>query len=148
LGKFPHVHCFRLSDEDERRYQSLLKRFHLSLRKEQSSTFRLLLRELAHLFYEIDLTESPHLGNGEVEIHSAARWQPGSRELQELDEDEESEWSKQMKIVQKNYHKVERLTYEALRKEGLPFTQGNIDRKFREIKKELGLITSAHEIEF
>ena len=52
-----------------------------------------------------------------------------------------------MKIVQENYHKVERLTYEALRKEGLPFTQGNIDRKFREIKKKLELITSAHEIE-
>jgi len=86
-------------------------------------------------------------GDGEGEMHSAAQWQPGNREIQKLDEDEESEWDKQIKIVQKNFHKVQRLTYEALRKERLRFTQGNIDRKFREIKKELELITSAHEIE-
>ena len=96
----------------------------------------------------MDSQEPTHSENGQ--IHSAANWQPGTMEIQESDgdEDEETEWDKQMKIVQENYHKVERLAYEALRKEGLPFTQGNIDKKFREIKKELGLITSAHEIEF
>ena len=145
MGKFPHVHCFRLSDEDERRYQSILRRFRLDLRSQQSSTFRLLLKKLAHFFSEMDFQEPTHSGNGQ--IRSAAHWQPGSRELQELDEDEESEWSKQMKIVQRNYWRVRRLTFEALRKEGLPFTQGNIDRKFHEIKKKLELITSAHEIE-
>jgi len=148
LGKFPHVHCFRLSDEDERRYQSILRRFRLDLRSQQSSTFRLLLKKLSQLFSEMDSMEPTHSENGQ--IRSAAHWQPGTREIQELDgdEDKDSEWDKQMKIVQENYHKVKRLTYEALRKEGLPFTQGNIDRKFQEIKKELGLITSAHEIEF
>ena len=104
--------------------------------------------KLAHLFSEMDSTEPTHSGNGEGERHSAARWQPIVGEIQEFDEDEESEWNKRMKVVQRNYRRVEALTYEALRKEGLPFTQGNIDRKFSEIKKELGLITSAHEIEF
>jgi len=138
--QFPHVHSFRLSDEDEGNLTALMRRFKIDFSREQSSAFRCFLKRLSHYFSELD-------SDGEERMHSAAHWQPGAMESQEFDEDEESEWHKKMNIVQKNYHKVERLTYEALRKERLPFTQGNIDRKFQKIKKKLGLITSAHEID-
>lgn len=56
VNSYNHVHSFRLSDEDERYYKALMRRFHISS-SNQSVAFRKLLRELCYHFYEIDKAE-------------------------------------------------------------------------------------------
>lgn len=53
VNTFPHVHSFRLSDEDERYYKALMRRFHI-YSPNQSVAFRKLLRAIQGVFSEMD----------------------------------------------------------------------------------------------
>ena len=145
MGKFPNVHCFRLSDADEEKYRALLERFHLEIYREQSRTFRALLKNLTHFFRDVDdgAPTDPEAKEIQDQVHS---WAPLDEDQLESDRISAAQYA-ELKERGRIGRKIFSLSVSELHVEGKPISPENVDLKSREVRKRLGVDETNQPIE-
>ena len=127
VNTFPHVHSFRLSDEDERFYKALMRRFHIGSAN-QSVAFRKLLRELQGVLCEMDdLKQSPSAAHSLPDADEDEELSPYGMDPDEDQGDEPDYAEYRQEAVKRIMDKMQMVTYQ------------NILAEVRAIKKERGI---------